>query len=100
MEALKGFDIGNLTATGALIWVVWYTLSRGLPNIVEKLIADGAAARQQFLTSQEKLISDGATARTEYLAAEKDLRDSFREESQANRAAFTAALELYRRPGG
>jgi hypothetical protein len=50
MDTAQGLDIfSKITATGALIWVVWFTLSRTIPNLIDKFTADQAAARTAFL---------------------------------------------------
>lgn len=70
-----GHWISNLSASGVLMWVVWYVLSRALPDIIERHTAQNAADRKAFLDEM-------GTARV-----------AFREEIAAERAHCAEELE-------
>lgn len=63
-----GHWISNLSATGVLAWVVWYTLSRAIPDIIAKYTTETTAARTAFLGE----LSDTRKTFREEIAAERD----------------------------
>jgi hypothetical protein len=49
MDATNGFNaITNLSATGVLAWVVWFTLSRSIPDIIKQFTDEMTQARADF----------------------------------------------------
>lgn len=68
-------DVG---ATGLMMWIVWWMLSKAIPALIEKFTAEAAAAR------------------TAYLAQAKDLRDQFTAELKDSRATFQAEIAATR----
>ena len=62
-----GHWLSNLSPGAMLAWVVWWMLSRGLPNLIEKFTGEMKAARADFLT---EIVSSRAAFREE-IAAER-----------------------------
>lgn len=49
MDVSNGFNVvSNLSATGVLIWVVWYMLSRAIPDIIKRFTDEMTTARADF----------------------------------------------------
>jgi hypothetical protein len=79
MDPAVGLDVfTKLGANAILGWIVWYMLSRAVPNLVDKFVADSAAAR------------------VAYLANETQSRDAFMAELKAGRETFAAEMAAQR----
>jgi hypothetical protein len=85
--AMAGLDIfTKLGANAILGWIVWYMLSRAVPNLVEKFVADTGAARAAYLANETQ-------SREAFMAELKAGRETFAAEMAAQRAECRQELD-------
>lgn len=80
-------NVTNFSATGVLAWVVYYMLSKAVPDLVGKFTTDSAAARTAFLAE----ISDSRKTFREEISAERQhCLEELAKSDQRSRDVFDA----------
>lgn len=80
-------NVTNFSATGVLAWVVYYMLSKAVPDIIAKFTADNATARTAFLAE----ITDSRKTFREEIAAERQhCLEELAKSDQRSRDVFDA----------
>lgn len=63
MNGLDTFaPVANLTAVGALIWLVVWMVTKGFPRILERSEVSNATARQEYLAALDRQTEQRAEA--------------------------------------
>ena len=87
-----GHWITNLSASGVLTWVVWYVLSRALPDIIKRHTEQNAADRQSFL---DEMKTARAAFREEIAAERAHCVHELAKADDRNKAALSIVASLH-----
>ena len=87
-----GHWITNLSASGVLMWVVWYVLSKALPDIIKRHTEQNAADRQAFL---EEIKASRQTFKEEIAAERAHCAQELAKADERNKAALSIVASLH-----
>ncbi|HWB13718.1 MAG TPA: hypothetical protein VG826_31120 [Pirellulales bacterium] len=84
--------ITNLSASGVLMWVVWYVLSKALPDIIKRHTEQNAADRQSFL---DEMKTARQAFREEIAAERAHCSEELAKADERNKAALSVVASLH-----